>query len=168
MKHHNFTNFLVGTLLLIFLGPLYTSLSHAGLSDAGTITDNFDGAAINHRLWQPFFNDNPQQAFVQQAGELRLQINGQEFNTGVNGKFLLKGDFTMVVGYALINWPTANDVSLGFECGGRGENSNVELGIRRLYSLMKHQSQGNSMVPSFVTVQPSIILRFQVWSGAAD
>ncbi|MCX5889045.1 MAG: hypothetical protein NTY36_06285 [Deltaproteobacteria bacterium] len=126
MKHHSFTNLLVVATLIICLGPLYPALSNAG-----TITDNFSGAVINHRLWQPFFNDNPQQAFVQQAGELRLQINGQEFNAGVNGNFLLKGDFTMVVGYTLIKWPTANDVSLGFECGGRGENSNVEMLTRR-------------------------------------
>jgi hypothetical protein len=126
VNKNDFKKFLVVVFLMIGLGPLTPALSNAG-----TISDNFDGAAINKRLWQPFFNDNPQQAFVQQAGELRLQINGQEFNAGVNGNFLLKGDFTMVVGYALINWPTANDVSLGFECGGRGENSNVELGIRR-------------------------------------
>jgi hypothetical protein len=113
MKHHNFTNFLVVALLIIGLGPLYPARSIAG-----TITDNFNGAAINHRLWQPY-NHDQHQRWLLQDGELKIQIDGastgpEEFGAGVNSKFLMKGNFEVTVDYRLIKWPNANGVSIGF------------------------------------------------------
>ena len=49
MKKKYFNKLLVVTFLIIGVCILYASLSNAG-----TISDNFDGASINGRLWRPF------------------------------------------------------------------------------------------------------------------
>lgn len=113
MKKPDLTKLLVVAVFIICLGSLYPALS-----DAGTISDNFDGAALNYRLWQPYHHDQHQR-WLQQEGELRIQIDGastgpEEFGAGVNSNFLLKGDFEIIVDYRFIAWPPANGVSLGF------------------------------------------------------
>ena len=129
MKNHNFTNFMVGAVLIICLGSLYPARSNAG-----TITDNFDGAAINHRLWQPY-NYDQRQRWAQQGGELRIQIDGasvgETFGAGVNSNFLLKGNFEVTVDYWLIKWPNANGVSIGFN-NVFGQFKAGEFVIRRI------------------------------------
>jgi len=117
---------------LICLCTLYPSLSNAG-----TISDNFDGASINTGLWTPFNADQHQRVF-QQGGELRIQIDGAstgdefgEFGAGLQSKFRLKGDFVMTVDYRLITWPNANGVRLGFEGGSSGPGSDDGVMVKR-------------------------------------
>lgn len=128
MKKSEVTKLLAVT-WLICVCTLYTSLSHAG-----TISDNFDGASINTRLWKPF-NDSQHQRVAQQGGELRIQIDGastgDEFGAGLRGKFLLKGDFVMTVDYRLITWPNANGVRLGFEGASSGPDSDDGVMLKR-------------------------------------
>jgi len=129
MKKNELTKLLVVALLIICLGPLYPALS-----EAGTISDNFDGAAVNTRLWQPF-HDSQNQRMFQQGGELRIQIDGasigDEFGAGVQGKFFLKGNFEMTVDYRLITWPKANGVRLGFEGPNGGPGSDEIFMVKR-------------------------------------
>jgi hypothetical protein len=108
---------LVVAVLMICLGLLYPALSQAG-----TISDDFDGAVINPGLWQPFAESQAVRVF-QQGGELRIQIDGGsvDHGAGINGKFRLKGDFDASVDYRLISWPPTNGVRLGFE-GGPNDN----------------------------------------------
>jgi hypothetical protein len=120
MKKIGVTKLLAVISLTIGIGSLYTSLSYAVYN--GTITDNFNGATINTHLWRPF-HDFPQQRVAQQEGELRIQIDGtsvgDEFGAGLKSKFLLKGNFEMIVDYRCITWPEANGVRLGFEGPGK-------------------------------------------------
>jgi hypothetical protein len=131
MKKYAVTKLLVAACCLIGIGSLYPSLSYAVYN--GTITDNFDGTAINTRLWGPF--QNPQTQWVQQGGELRLtlgQVAGPQEGAGVNSKFRLKGDFEMTVDYRLITWPPANGVRLGFEGPGFSADDHTEFMIKRI------------------------------------
>ena len=66
MKKYAVTKLLVAACCLIGIGSLYPSLSYAVYN--GTITDNFDGTAINTRLWRPH-NENSQHT---QMGTTRL------------------------------------------------------------------------------------------------
>jgi hypothetical protein len=128
MKKSEITK-LLGITWLICVCTLYTSLSHAG-----TITDNFASASINTRLWRPF-NDSQHQRVFQEGGELRIQIDGastgDEFGAGLEGRFLLKGDFVMTVDYRLITWPNANGVRLGFEGPNGGPGSDEIFMVKR-------------------------------------
>ena len=115
MKKNDLTRLLIVTFLIICLCPLYSSLSHGG-----TITDNFDGAALNDRLWWNYSTDQHQRC-VQQGDELRIQIDGASvgegwFNAGIISKFKLKGNFEIVVDYKLTNWPYSNGVGAGISC----------------------------------------------------
>ena len=69
MKKSEVTKLLAVT-WLICVCTLYTSLSHAG-----TISDNFDGASINKRLWAQW-NADQNQRCRQEGGELKIQIDG--------------------------------------------------------------------------------------------
>ena len=128
MKEHDLIKSLVVSLLIIGFSPLYTSPSNA----AGTVTDNFDGATINTRLWQPF-EESTQTHLAQQGGELRIKIDGGSIDhgAGVSSKFLLKGNFVMTVDYRLITWPNENGVRLGFE-GGGSSNSDPGVMVKRI------------------------------------
>ena len=113
MKKPYLVKLLSFAVLIVFICPLYTSPCAAG-----TISDNFSGAAINKRLWQPF-EESLQTHLSQQGGELRIQIDGGsvDHGAGINSKFRLKGNFDATVDYRLISWPPANGVRLGFEGG---------------------------------------------------
>jgi hypothetical protein len=120
------TKLLVVALLIIGLGSLYTARSNAG-----TITDNFDGATVNTRLWTPF--QNPKTECGQQGGELWIKIGaGSDEGAGVNSKFRVKGDYEMTVDYRLIIWPPVNDVRLGFEGPGFSADDFAEFMIKRI------------------------------------
>jgi hypothetical protein len=109
----DFKKLLIVPLLIIAVGPFYTSPAAAG-----TVSDNFTGATVNKRLWQPF-EESQSVRLSQQGGELRIQIDGGsvDHGAGINSKFRLKGDFDAIVDYRLISWPPANGVRLGFEGG---------------------------------------------------
>lgn len=129
MKKYAVTKLLVAACCLIGICSLYPSLSYAVYN--GTITDNFDGASLNTRLWAPF--QNPQTQWVQQGGELKIKIGaGSEKGAGLNSKFRFKGDFEMRVDYRLITWPPANDVRLGFEGLGFAPDDYAEVMIKRI------------------------------------
>jgi hypothetical protein len=101
---------------LICLCTLYPSLSHAG-----TISDNFDGAAINTRLWQPR-SSGPDQWVRQEGGRLKIGLNaastGSFFMAALFSNFQLKGDFEIVVDYSFIKWPDSNGVRMGLSYFG--------------------------------------------------
>lgn len=126
---HLVSKLLVVALVIIGVYPLYPSLANTG-----TISDNFDGAAINTRLWTPFHDSQNQRVF-QQGGELRIQIDGasagDEFGAGLQSKFLLNGNFEIMVDYRLITWPNANGVRLGFEGPNGGPDSNEIFMVKR-------------------------------------
>jgi hypothetical protein len=131
MKKYAVTKLLVAACCLIGICSLYAPLSYAAYN--GTISDNFDGATLNTRLWKPF--QNPQTQWVQQGGELRLTIGqgaGSQDGAGVNSKFRLKGDFEMTVDYRLITWPPANGVRLGFEGPGFSADDYIEFMVKRI------------------------------------
>jgi hypothetical protein len=112
MKSNDSTKLLV-VALLICVCTLYTSLSHAG----GIITDDFSGTSINTQLWSYYHYDDHQRC-LQEDGVLKIQIDGASsgpdyFGAGVGGNFLLKGNFEIVIDYALSNWPEANGVGAG-------------------------------------------------------
>lgn len=128
MGKYGLTKLLVAATLIICLGSIYPARSRAG-----TITDNFNGAAINHRLWQPY-NHDQHQRWLLQDGELKIQIDGasvgEEFGAGVNSNFLMKGNFEVMVDYRLITWPPANGISIGFNNDNRLTSG--EFVIRRI------------------------------------
>lgn len=129
MKKIDLTKLWGVTFLIICVCTLYASPSNAG-----TISDNFNGASINTRLWQPFHADQHQRV-AQQGGELRIQIDGasvgDDFGAGLNSKFLVKGNFEMTVDYRLITWPEANGVRMGFEGPGFSPDSYAGFMIKR-------------------------------------
>jgi hypothetical protein len=130
MKNNALTKLLVVTFLTIGVCTLLVSPAHAG-----TITDNFDGASLNHRLWRPY-NYDQHQRWVQKDGELRIQIDGasvgETFGAGVNSNFLLKGNFEIIVDYRLITWPSANGISVGFNNDNHFTVTSGEFVIRRI------------------------------------
>ena len=108
------TNSSIKLPVMAFLA-IYLGLLAVGVSHAGTITDNFSGATINTRLWQPFA-ESEHQRVTQQNGELLIQIDQNSSGMGgVEAKFLLKGDFDVTVDYCLVTQPTNNGVRLGIE-----------------------------------------------------
>lgn len=126
MKNHALTKLLVVTFLTIGVCTLLVSLAHAG-----TITDNFDGASLNTRLWRTF--QAPQTQWVQQGGELRITIGaGADGCVQVESKFRLKGNFEMTVDYRLITWPPANGVRLGFEGPGFSGDDYAQCMVKRI------------------------------------
>jgi hypothetical protein len=142
MKKFVFTKLLVAACCIIGIGALYAPPSYAVTAYNGTISDNFDGATLNTRLWKPF--QNPQTQWVQQGGELRLTLGqgaGSQEGAGVKSKFSLKGDFEMTVDYRLITWPPANGVRLGFEGPGFSADDYTEFMIKRV----SHGSNEGSM-----------------------
>jgi hypothetical protein len=117
MKKIAATKLLVAACCIIAICSLYPPPSYAVYN--GTISDNFDGATINTRLWRPHNENSQHIRMAQQAGELNIQIDGGSLAfAGLRSKFFLKGDFEMTMDYRLINWPTANGVRLGFEGPG--------------------------------------------------
>jgi hypothetical protein len=133
MQKYAFTKLLVAACCIIGICSLYASLSYAAYN--GTITDNFNGASINYRLWQPY-NYDQHQRWVQKDGELRIQIDGasvgETFGAGVNSNFLLKGNFEIMVDYRLITWPSANGISVGFNNDNHFTVTSGEFVIRRI------------------------------------
>jgi hypothetical protein len=127
------TNSSIKLPVMAFLA-IYLGLLAVGVSHAGTITDDFSGATINSRLWQPFA-ENQHQRVTQQDGELLIQIDQNSSGLGaVEAKFLLKGDFDVTVDYRLVTQPTNNGVLLGIE--GDVASGPVEYFEARRYSLL--------------------------------
>ncbi len=128
MRKEGFNKRLAVAIFIICFLPLYVSFSNA----AG-ITDTFDSASINNRLWQPF--SDPVTTVVQQNGELKIHLssaNGApELDAGIQSKFILKGNFEVTVDYRLITWPDANGVRLGFEGPGTLPNRPAEFMLKR-------------------------------------
>lgn len=117
MQRYALSKLLVVTFCIIGICSLYPPPSYAAYN--GTITDNFDGATINTRLWRPHNENSQHTRITHQGGELNIQIDGaSEAYAGLRSKFFLKGDFEMTMDYRLINWPDANGVRLGFEGPG--------------------------------------------------
>jgi len=109
MKKYNLITFLIVTFLIIGVFPFYPAPGNAG-----SIVDNFDAVALNDRLWETYSDDQHQRC-VQQDGVLKIQIDGASagqgwFGAGIRSKFILKGNFEIVVDYNLTNWPTHNGV----------------------------------------------------------
>jgi hypothetical protein len=115
MRKSAFTKLLAAALCIMGIGALYPPPSYAAYN--GTITDHFDGPALNTHLWRLYAN--PLTQVVQQGGELRITKNaGGEACVQVEPKFRLKGDFEATLDYRLISWPAANGGRLGFEGPG--------------------------------------------------
>ncbi|MCX5889044.1 MAG: hypothetical protein NTY36_06280 [Deltaproteobacteria bacterium] len=121
------TKFLVVALVIIGVYALYPSPA-----DAGTLSDNFDGAAINTQLWWvPPYHYDEHQRCLQQGGVLKIQIDGVStggsFGAGLGSCFDLKGDFAIVVDYNAINWPYSNGVGAGIQYMGTKSSVNGHM-----------------------------------------
>jgi len=152
MGKDDVTKLLAVTSLIICICTFYIPCSHAG-----TIIDNFDGAAINTRWWRPFVEESPHARLAQQGGELRIQIDADSYAAaGVHSKFLLKGDFEATVDYRLITWPDANGVRLGFE-GPAADSDQVFL--------VKRISWGSYDLPNIGEVYFAAFANGAAWYG---
>ncbi|MCX5888404.1 MAG: hypothetical protein NTY36_03010 [Deltaproteobacteria bacterium] len=113
MKINDLTKPVVVAFLMICL-----CLLSAAVCQGGTLSDNFDGNAINTRLWKAF-QDSQNQRVFQEQGELRIQIDGtsvgKKFSAGLNSKFLLKGNFQISVDFRMITWPAGNGTAMGLQ-----------------------------------------------------
>jgi hypothetical protein len=93
----------------------------ASLSQAGTITDDFNGASLNTLLWNPW-NTDANQWVTQTGGQLVIGINGAssgaQFGAGVYGNFFLKGDFEIIANYSLVTYPASNGVRTAIQYSG--------------------------------------------------
>jgi hypothetical protein len=98
------------------------------LAYTGTLTDDFDGPSLNTDLWSDISWGGP--SISQTAGQLQISFPSNptsqppfnNFQGGIQSKFILVGDFDMQVNFSLITWPKNDGINLGFgnmtESGG--------------------------------------------------